>query len=162
MKRTLSLLTALLSLCFAQAQTIVTIGNITGSVADQQKPVESAAIALLRPADSVVIKKTLSDSQGKFSLQQNEPGDYIVSVQFVGYAAYYSERFTISDASTLYQVKPIVLTSLNKQLGNVVVTSKRPFIEQKLDRTLINVEASPTNIGLSALEVLEKSPGISC
>jgi iron complex outermembrane recepter protein len=161
MKRTLSLLTALLSLCFAQPQTIVTIGNITGSVADQQKPIESAVVALLKPTDSVVVKKTLTDSQGKFSLQQNEPGDYIVSVQFVGYAAYYSERFTISDESPLYQVKPIVLTSLNKQLGNVVVTSKRPFIEQKLDRTLINVEASPTNIGLSALEVLEKSPGVS-
>ncbi len=35
------------------------------------------------------------------------------------------------------------------------------MIEQKLDRTVINVDASPTNAGATVLEVLEKSPGIS-
>jgi hypothetical protein len=35
------------------------------------------------------------------------------------------------------------------------------LIEQKIDRTIVNVEASITNVGTSALEVLEKSPGVS-
>ena len=38
---------------------------------------------------------------------------------------------------------------------------KRPLIEQRIDRTIVNVDASITNIGASALEVLEKSPGIT-
>src|SRR5205085_1416030 len=33
-------------------------------------------------------------------------------------------------------------------------------IENKIDKTVVNVDASPSNTGLSALEVLEKSPGI--
>ena len=41
------------------------------------------------------------------------------------------------------------------------MTAKKPLIEQKPDRTIINVEASVTNVGNSALEVLEKSPGIT-
>jgi iron complex outermembrane receptor protein len=43
----------------------------------------------------------------------------------------------------------------------VTVDSKRPFIEQKVDRTMINVDASPSNTGTTVMEVLEKSPGIS-
>src|SRR5205085_2108408 len=36
-----------------------------------------------------------------------------------------------------------------------------PLIENKIDRTVVNVDAAPTNAGATALEVLEKSPGIS-
>ena len=35
------------------------------------------------------------------------------------------------------------------------------MIEQKIDRTVVNVEASVTSVGNSALEVLEKSPGVT-
>ena len=41
------------------------------------------------------------------------------------------------------------------------MAAKKPLIEQKIDRTIVNVEASITNVGTSALEVLEKSPGVS-
>ena len=41
------------------------------------------------------------------------------------------------------------------------VVSKRPLIENKIDKTVVNVDAAPTNGGLSALEVLEKSPGVT-
>lgn len=45
-------------------------------------------------------------------------------------------------------------------LSQVTVVGKRPPIENKIDKTVVNVDASPTNGGLTALEVLEKSPGI--
>jgi outer membrane receptor for monomeric catechols len=38
---------------------------------------------------------------------------------------------------------------------------KKPFIETKIDKTVVNVDASPTSAGASALEILEKSPGIT-
>ncbi len=48
-----------------------------------------------------------------------------------------------------------------KVLKAVTVTAKRPLIEQKADRTIVNVEAAITNAGSNALEVLEKSPGVT-
>jgi iron complex outermembrane recepter protein len=53
------------------------------------------------------------------------------------------------------------LVSVSKSLTGVTVTAKRPLIEQKVDRTIVNVDASVTNVGTNALEVLEKSPGIT-
>ena len=58
-------------------------------------------------------------------------------------------------------LKTIELVPQAKSISGVTVTSKKPFIEQKAGKTVINVEASPTNTGLNALELLEKSPGVT-
>ncbi len=54
-------------------------------------------------------------------------------------------------------------TSFNKtqQLNAVVVTSKKPFIEQQIDKTVINVQADMSAVGSSAFEMLQKAPGIN-
>ena len=49
----------------------------------------------------------------------------------------------------------------SKTLKEVTVAAKRPFIERKIDRTVINVDAAITNAGTTAMEVLEKSPGVT-
>ncbi|MFX4466463.1 hypothetical protein ABTA69_20625, partial [Acinetobacter baumannii] len=53
------------------------------------------------------------------------------------------------------------LTPLSNDLAGVSVTSKKPLIEVQPDKMVLIVEASPTIVGETALEVLEKSPGIS-
>ena len=49
----------------------------------------------------------------------------------------------------------------SKNLGTVVVTSKKPFIEQQVDKTVVNVQAGINSIGSSAFEILQKAPGLS-
>jgi iron complex outermembrane receptor protein len=46
-------------------------------------------------------------------------------------------------------------------MNEVVVQSKKPFIETKIDKTVVNVDASPSSAGATAMEILEKSPGVS-
>jgi len=41
-----------------------------------------------------------------------------------------------------------------------VVKGRKPLIEQKIDRTIVNVDAMITATGSNALEVLSKSPGV--
>ncbi len=54
-----------------------------------------------------------------------------------------------------------ILKKQNGELQSVAVVVKKPFIEQKSDRILVNVDASPANAGTSVMDVLEKSPGVS-
>ncbi|HEY4290521.1 MAG TPA: outer membrane beta-barrel protein [Puia sp.] len=51
--------------------------------------------------------------------------------------------------------------SLNTTLQKVTVTGRKPLIERKQGKTIVNVEASVTNTGSTVLEVLEKSPGVT-
>ena len=45
-------------------------------------------------------------------------------------------------------------------LKEVKISGKKSFIEHKIDRTVINVDALISNAGSNALEVLEKAPGV--
>lgn len=136
--------------------------KIAGSVIDgNQKTVESATIALVRAKDSSTVKFTAADKTGKFSFENIPDGKYLVTITAVGHQKGFSETFEISATHTSIQLKTVELIPQNKSLGNVTVTAKKPLIEHKIDKTVVNVEASPTNAGNTALEVLEKSPGIS-
>lgn len=136
-------------------------GKVSGTVSGAQKPVESASVGLLRAKDSSVVKMAVSDKSGRFEVEKLAEGKYLVLIQSVGYAKYYSEVFSISGAQPQYTLKPVSLVAASKKLDEVTVVSKRPFVEQKVDRTIINVDATPSNTGTSVMEVLEKSPGIS-
>jgi iron complex outermembrane receptor protein len=160
MKKWVAMLTALgvISLSFVgQAQT----GKVTGTVTGTQKTVESASIGLLRAKDSGVVKMAVTDKSGQFEIEKLTAGKYLVLVQAVGFAKYYSESFEISAAQPVYSLQAVALKTASKELQSVTVVSQRPFVEQKVDRTIINVDATPSNAGASVLEVLEKSPGIS-
>jgi len=141
---------------FSQAQNPA---KVAGTVSGSQKPVESATVSLLRAKDSSVIKLAVTGKTGVFEIEGKE-GSYLLSVQAVGYNRYYTGPFQLT-AGTTHQVNTIELVAQSKQLEGITVSSKKPLIEQKLDRTIVNVDASPTNVGATVLDVLEKSPGIS-
>jgi iron complex outermembrane receptor protein len=143
---------------YAQTKT----GKISGSVIDgSQKTIEASTITLLRAKDSSVAKISAADKNGKFEFDKVADGKYFVAISAVGHQKGYSEVFEITLEKNSITLKTIELIPQTKALGAVTVTAKRPLVEQKIDRTIINVEAAITNVGSTALEVLEKSPGIS-
>lgn len=159
----LSILTALGVISFStvsHAQTAAS-GKVNGTVTAAQKTVESASVGLLRAKDSAVVKLAVSDKSGQFEIDNVKQGQYLVAVQAIGHLKYYSSVFDISSANANYTVKNIELKPMSKELGGVTVVSQKPLIEQKIDRTVLNVEASVTNQGTNAMDVLEKSPGVS-
>ena len=48
-----------------------------------------------------------------------------------------------------------------KKLNAVTVTSKKSFIEQQIDKTVVNVQADITAITSNVFEILQKAPGIN-
>ncbi len=171
MKRILTPLTVVLALsAFSYAQTSnyqaqesqFLKGKITGTVIDgNTKTIESATITLQRAADSSVAKMSVADKKGTFEFDNIPNGKYFVSISAVGHNKGFSETFEINESNQSIKLKTIELVPQAKAMSGVTVTAKKPFIEQKAGKTVLNVEASPTNTGLNALELLEKSPGVT-
>ncbi len=162
MKKTLTLLIVVLTSLSFVSYAQIKDGKISGAVIDgSQKTIESSTITLLRAKDSSVAKIAAADKNGKFEIEKIPEGRYFVSISAVGHQKGYSEVFEITPEKNSVALKTIELIPQTKSLGGVTVIAKKPLVEQKLDRTIINVEASITNVGSSALDVLEKSPGIS-
>lgn len=135
-------------------------GIVTGKVIEPGgKPVEFANISLLKAADSSLVKGSVSDSTGTFLLEQVPAGTYQIKAGFIGYKTVFSTTFDIKDGQTV-NMGSLEMTPDAAQLATVTVTGQKPLIEQKLDRTVLNVENSILAQGNTALEVLEKAPGV--
>ena len=134
--------------------------TINGTVKGNDKPVDAANVSLLKAKDSSIVKMSITDKSGNYEFLIVANGKYLVQVVAIGYAKYTTDVIELTADKNTITLKPISLQIISKELGNVMVASKKQFIEQKLDKTIINVDASPTNAGLSVLEILEKAPGV--
>lgn len=160
MKTISSLLTALLltTLLYAQSKP----GKISGMVTNaDNKPVESATVQLLKAKDKALVKVAITDKAGNYSFEKIAEGKYLISISAVGFAKQMSDSILITASALSVTVPGTKLEPQSKAMGEVTVVAAKSFIEQKPDRTVVNVEASPSNAGATALEVLEKSPGVS-
>jgi iron complex outermembrane receptor protein len=161
MKKILTLSIVLVTLSIAGHAQIKN-GKVSGKVIDgNTKTIESATITLLRAKDSSVAKISVANKEGNFVFENVTEGKYLVSITAVGHSKGYSAAFDVNESNSLVALKTIELVPVSKELSGVSVSARKPLIEQKIDRTIVNVEAAVTNVGTSALEVLEKSPGIS-
>jgi hypothetical protein len=141
--------------CYAFTQS-----TIHGTIKDEKGyPVDNANVLLLNAADSSLIKGIVSSNKGGFSFANNSPSKLIVTITYTGYNQVYTSAFNTGPSGNA-DLGIITLTPAGKQLQNVTVITKKPFIEQKIDRMVINVKNSITSTGSTALEVLQRSPGI--
>lgn len=159
------LLLALL-LCLAwslhlHGQSQPTEGAISGKLLDvQQQPLAYANVLVHQVKDSILYKGGITDEQGAFAIEGLQAGDYYVVGSYVGLQAATSEPFEISTTKPLVSLPPLVLIASGETLEGVTVVAQKPFIERQLDKLVINVENSIVSAGNSALEVLERSPGV--
>ncbi len=151
----------LLTLSTASGQ-VLTRGVVNGQVGTVAgKPLEFTTMMLLKAKDSTLVKGAISDAEGKYAFEQVGAGRYLVAAQQIGYRKTYSAPFAIDEAQPALELPALTMTDETKNLTEVQVVAQKPFIEQQVDRTVVNVENSIVSSGNTALEVLEKAPGVT-
>ncbi|MFK7773171.1 MAG: outer membrane beta-barrel protein [Saprospiraceae bacterium] len=126
----------------------------TGQVfSPDESPVAFANVITLSLPDSIFIGGTVTDENGIFKLEKsNEVG--LLKISYLGY----DDTFVPIQSNQLnYKV---ILTSSNFELGEVIVNGRKKLYELKQDRIVMNVGSSPALSGNTALQVLQKAPGV--
>ena len=152
-------LTLLLVLQAAFAATAQSPYRVSGAVNEKAgKPLSGATIELFYYGDTAAAAVTYSKPDGSFELPLSNTGMYRLRASMVGFENHMIDSIRVEGLVSLphIQLKPAI-----QGLKEVVVTGKKPVFEQKADRMVVHVDASPTNSGATALEVLEKSPGVT-
>jgi len=121
--------------------------------------VELVNVILLALPDSTEAASTLSDSLGHYQFENVKPGEYVLVAMQLGYERSISKPLSIGDSSEV--VFPFVLISEEKDRTEITVTGKRPVVRQDADKMVVSVENMLAASGLSAIDVLKRSPGIS-
>lgn len=121
-------------------------------------PLEFATVSIKTINGNQILQRKQTDLQGNFQLAIKDKGDYLIEISAIGMDSV-SVAVNLADIKTI-QLPFILLSANGRNLNEVIITGKKAYIEQKLDRTVINVGALISNEGANALEVLEKSPGV--
>lgn len=143
---------------FTQSEGLILRGRVSNA---SKQSVEAATITLLKAKDSSILKTVISDPGGKFEFSNLKAGKYLLQVTASGFSPFLSQAVELQSGQPALELQPFELAVESKELKGVVVTGRKPFIEQRIDKMIVNVDAAVTNAGSNALEVLEKSPGVT-
>lgn len=137
-------------------------GRITGTIKEATgEPMEFVTVMLLSSSDSALVKGAATGASGSYTFENVSEGKYLIAATLVGYEKVYSKVFSIDQDHTEVAIPVLEMKEDVKLLNEITVETTKPFIEQEIDKMVINVENSIVSSGNNALEVLEKAPGVT-
>ncbi len=152
------LLGALLCTCLSismYAQTTVSGQVIT----EDGQAAEFVNALLLSPTDSAVIQMTLTEEDGSYRFDDVEAGDYLLQVMGLGFSDHISDPINVTEDEE--KVLPVLrLEVMAQMLDEVEVVARKPLLEQRAGRLVVNVENNITGQAGSVTDLLKKVPGV--
>lgn len=134
---------------------------ITGKVLDQKgEAIPFANVRLSRFGSTEIMKATNSGMDGSFSLILEETGSFSIRISYIGFEEFNSETILIESLPLRKDLGNIILKEDAVQLESVEVKGARPQLIQETDKLVMDVENSALATGATAMEVLERVPGI--
>lgn len=135
--------------------------TIKGKVTDTNaKVLDLVLVTLLLPKDSSVLKAEYTDPNGTFELSEVSEGKYILKMVMIGFEPVLN-NIDVTGSNLTIEWQTMTMVSASTLLDAVTISAKVPYVERKIDRTVVNVDALIANAGSTALEALERAPGVS-
>jgi len=134
-------------------------GMVIDSISGQ--PIEYTSISII-DSDKSIATGGVTDSDGKFEIEEIKPGEYDVKIEFMGFSPviFYDIKLSFRDqrVKDLGTIK-LVLSSL--ELEAVKVLDERPIFEFKADKMIYNSSDDIVAGSGTAEDVLNKVPMVT-
>lgn len=134
---------------------------ITGLVKDAtDHPIDFATVSILNGSDSSHIRSAYADENGIYEIAAQQNKKYILVASMMGYKKSY-QTIEVGTANNPIKAPDMVLNPEAQTLGEVTVTAQLPPIERRDGALVVNVENSALAAGNTALDILQRSPGVT-
>ena len=136
-------------------------GTVKGKVLDKNsdEPLGFVNVVVTKTGDTKMVKGSITDESGNFSIDDIAPGSYDLTVSFVGYKNLV-RRFSITAAKPTHHFAALYLAEDARQLNEVTVTGQKSIMKLEVDRKSFDVTQDISNAGGSASDVLENIPSV--
>ncbi|MBQ9417833.1 MAG: TonB-dependent receptor [Bacteroidales bacterium] len=133
-------------------------GTISGRLQHEEKaePIAYANIALLRAADSLFVRGTTSDPQGRFSLKADSVAA-VIRISAVGYETLF---IPVGQPQADTSLGAIHLKEGAMMLEAVEVSAAKPMYAVDGEKKLYNVSEDPSVQAGTAQDALQNAPGV--
>jgi len=135
-------------------------GSITGTVKDNNNVMEFANAYVNTANDtSKIVAGAITDKAGIFLLEKLSPGDYILTVQMVGFIRT-RKPVSISSPGQRVDAGIINIQPDPAMLNAVEVKAMKDVIEKTDEGFIVNAFSNITQIGGTAADLLKNMPGV--
>ncbi len=136
-------------------------GSVRGILKDSdQLPLEFVSVYLTSPNDSTkLIAGAITDSSGAFEIKDVPLGNYRLWAQFIGFQTL-SKNISLIAGNPFQNLETLVMETDTTLLQGVEVTAQKKLIQKTPQGLIINAEATLSQQGGSAVDLLRNTPTI--
>ncbi len=133
---------------------------ISGVVTDRssKQAVEFATVQLLT-TDSTIVKSSVTDKKGRFSIEGVKPSNYILSCSFIGYEKS-AKPIAITGNPLKVNIGTIQIGMLSANMAEVKVTTTTRALNAAIDRKVYNVSQDILAQSGSVSDILKNVPSV--
>ncbi|HOY31855.1 MAG TPA: outer membrane beta-barrel family protein [Bacteroidales bacterium] len=137
-------------------------GSVTGIVFDKKTntPVEFANVIVCKNSDSSMVTGALTNSKGRFSIDNVPYGKYYIKINFIGYGPQTISNISINDDNTYLNIHTVYLETTATNLDAVTISGQKDQVEYNLDKKVINVDKNLLTSGGTALDIMQTIPSV--
>lgn len=138
-------------------------GSVSGIVSgfESKQVIVGASVTLITAEKDIVVDAISTNNKGEFLFENISLDAYYIKINNIGFENYTSQKIIVDYTNPALILPSIKLLSTSIKLKEVVVEgAKRAFIEQRIDKTVINIHNLISNTGINAVEVLNNTPGV--
>ncbi|KAA3621299.1 MAG: hypothetical protein DWQ02_28055, partial [Bacteroidetes bacterium] len=128
-------------------------------VSDEGEKVEFINVFLLNSTDSSLVKMELSEANGSYRFHKIDSGEYRIKVTGIGYEDVLTPSFVLTEKEDK-KFEDIIVQQATLVLDAIEVVAKRPLLEQRAGKLVVNVDENITGQGGSVTDLLKKVPGL--
>lgn len=141
---------------FAGMSAAVVRGRVMDG-SDESEPLIQASVRLLASRDSSLVRGAVTDTDGRYALENVRSGRYIVEVSYVGYTTDY-RNITVGDENV--RLRPVVLQPGAVMLREATVTGIRTPVKVMQDTVEYSAESYRTPPNAVVEDLLKRLPGV--
>lgn len=152
-------------LCFAAIflMNFQAFSQVTGKVLDAsgETPLEYATAAIFTASDSSLVSGVVTNEAGVFRFRNIKKGNYYVEASFMGYKTEIIENIEVRKNWAKVNVGPILLEPGDQFLEEVMITTEKGTMANKVDRQVFEAGNFQNTEGGTATDVLRNLPSVS-
>ncbi len=151
-----------LILVFISFQSNAQNASVSGVVKEKSttNPLPYVSVTIRSEKDSALIVGTITNEDGRFTLNNIKQGRYYIEVSFIGYSTHRQSLF-VGNLNSFLDAGTIELSEDAKVLDAVEVIAKQDEVTGKMDKKSYTLENNLTQNGGTVLQAVQNLPGVT-
>lgn len=117
-------------------------------------------VVLKTAADSTFVSGTITGEDGRFTLAEAKPGEYVLESSYIGYEPAV-QPLLVGKLSEFLDLGTLYMTESTTVLDDVIVQGTRDAVAETMDKKTFNLSENVNQSGGSLLQAMQNLPGIT-